>query len=41
MLGLTVFGIVGTFVRAYYAYTTEMDRLDAERRAPRSNGQAA
>jgi F0F1-type ATP synthase assembly protein I len=35
MLGFTVFGIVGTFVRAYYSYSAEMDRLERERRAPR------
>ena len=42
-VGFTVLGIVGIFVRAWYGYTTEMDRLDAERRAPRiaASGSAA
>ena len=35
-VGLTVVGIVGIFARAWYGYTAEMDRLDAERRAPRA-----
>jgi len=34
MLALTVVGIVGSFARAWFAYSAEMDRLDAERRAP-------
>lgn len=35
MVGFTVVGIVGIFVRAWYGYSAEMDRLDAERKAPR------
>jgi F0F1-type ATP synthase assembly protein I len=38
---LTVVGIVGTFLRTWYAYSAEMDRLDAERRAPRATVPAA
>lgn len=40
MLGFTVFGIVGSFVRAYYAYTAEMDRLDRQRRTPRAGSES-
>ena len=31
MIGLTVFGVVGYFVRMYYAYNSEMTRLERER----------
>ncbi len=34
MVIFTVLGILGIFVRAWYGYTYEMDRLDAQRRAP-------
>jgi F0F1-type ATP synthase assembly protein I len=38
-LGLTLFGIVGSFVRAWYAYAAEMDRLQAQRQQSRTVGQ--
>lgn len=31
-LGFTLFGIVGTFLRTYYAYSADMARLEAQRR---------
>jgi len=34
MVIFTVLGILGIFVRAWYGYTYEMDRLEAERLAP-------
>lgn len=37
-LGLTIFGIVGTFVRAYYAYVAEMDRHQRDRQQSRTVG---
>ena len=40
-LGLTIFGVVGTFVRAYYAYAAEMDRLQRERQQSRTVGAPA
>lgn len=40
-LGLTVFGIIGTFVRAYYAYSAEMDRHQRERQQSRTVGAPA
>lgn len=33
MIGLTVFAVVGNFVRMYYAYTSAMRHLEEERAA--------
>jgi len=40
MIGLTVFGVVGYFVRMYYAYNSEMTRLEQERAAKSREGRA-
>jgi len=37
-LGLTLFGIVGTFLRTYYAYSADMARLEAQRKQSRTVG---
>lgn len=31
MVGLTVFGVVGQFIKMYYAYSAQMENLEAER----------
>lgn len=37
-LGFTLFGILGTFVRTYYAYSADMARLEAQRQQSRTVG---
>lgn len=37
MIALTVFSVVGNFVRMYYAYTNTMEQLEAQR-AQNSSG---
>lgn len=37
-IGLTIFGIVGVFVRAWYAYAAEMDRHQQQLAANRTVG---
>jgi hypothetical protein len=36
MVGMTVAGLLGSLIRAYYGYKFEMDQLDAERRGTRA-----
>lgn len=37
-VGLTIFGVVGVFVRTWYAYSAEMDRLQQQRSTHRTVG---
>ena len=37
-LGLTLFGVFGSFVRAWYVYAAEMDRHEAKRQQSRTVG---
>lgn len=37
-LGFTLFGIVGTFLRTYYAYSADMARIEAQRQQSRTVG---
>lgn len=40
MIALTIFGVVGYFVRMYYAYNIEMARLEKERLKKSQEGHA-
>lgn len=40
MIALTIFGVVGYFVRMYYAYNTEMTRLERERQSKTQEGRS-
>lgn len=40
-LGLTLFGVLGSFARSWYAYAAEMDRLEAKRLQSRTVGAPA
>jgi F0F1-type ATP synthase assembly protein I len=40
MIALTIFGVVGYFVRMYYSYNTEMARLERERQNKTQEGRS-